>query len=179
MRSMPQQHWPELVEGAIDKVGHGVVHLDVWQHIGRVLAAEFQAERGKGAGCGLLDCPPARNGASEVDVVDLAGAKQGLGLAVRLSTNVLEQALRQPGLVEGGLETFADKQCLGGVFQDHGIAGHQRGNDRVDRSQIRVVPRRDDHDEADRNTAQVAAEAILVIGRRRHRRARWRPIPPL
>ena len=74
-----------------------MVELGVGHDIGRVLAAELQAERGEGAGGGALDPPPALDRAGEVDVVDLARADQPLGLRVG-EDEVLEQPAGQPGL---------------------------------------------------------------------------------
>jgi hypothetical protein len=41
--------------------------------------------------------------------------------------DILEHALRQTGGFEGLGQPFADQQRLGGMFQDHHVAGHQRG----------------------------------------------------
>ena len=89
-----------IVEGAFDQIGDGIVQLDVGQHIGRVLAAEFQAERHEGSRRGLFDGAAAGHRAGEVDMVDLAGAEQSFGLRV-VQHDVLENAFRQPGLLEG------------------------------------------------------------------------------
>ncbi len=67
----------------------------------------------------------------KLTMVDLARAEQLFGLGM-VEHDVLEQALRQAGLVEGLLETFADKQRLRGVLEDHRVAGHQRRHDGVD-----------------------------------------------
>ena len=107
-----------IVEGAFDQIGDGMVELDVGQHIGRVLAAEFQAERHEGSRRGLFDRPPAGHRAGEVDMIDLAGAEQSFGLGV-VQHDVLEDVLRQVGLLEGPGEALADQERLRGVLQDH------------------------------------------------------------
>ena len=106
-----------IEEGAVDQVRDRVVELGVGQHIGRVLAAELQAERREGAGRRLLDRAAAGDRAGEVDVVDLAGADQLLGLRV-VQDEVLEHALRQAGRVEAPGEALADQQRLRGVLED-------------------------------------------------------------
>jgi hypothetical protein len=63
---------PGIEEGTIDEVFDGVVELGVGADIGRILAAELEAERGEGAGSGAFDPAAALDRAGEVDVVDLA-----------------------------------------------------------------------------------------------------------
>ncbi len=77
---------------------------------------------------------------------------------------VLEQALRQSGLIEGILETFGAKRGLGRVFEDDGIASHQRRKDAVDRGQIGIIPRGDDEDDAQGLAADEPGETRLVLG---------------
>ena len=48
------------------------------------------------------------------------------------------------------------------VLEDHRVAGHQRRDDRVDRGEVRVVPRRDHHHDAQRLARDEAGEARLV-----------------
>ena len=132
-----------IEEGAVDQVVDRMVELGVGQHIGRVLAAELEAERHEGAGRRLLDGAAAGDRTGEVDMVDLARAEQLLGLGM-VEHDVLEHALGQAGLVEGLLEALADQQRLRRMLEDDGIAGHQRRHDGVDGGEIGIVPRRDD-----------------------------------
>jgi hypothetical protein len=67
----------------------------------------------------LLDGAPAGHRAGEVDVVDLARAEQLFRLRV-VQHDVLEHALRQPGLLERLGKTLADQQRLRSVLEDHG-----------------------------------------------------------
>ena len=114
-----------IEERAVDQVLDRMIELGVGAHIGRVLAAELEPERGEGAGGGALDGAAAGDRAGEVDVVDLAGADQLLGLLVR-QDEVLEQALGQAGAPERLGEALADEQGLRGVLEDDGVAGEQR-----------------------------------------------------
>ena len=158
-----------IEERAVDEVLDRVVELGVGQHIGRILAAELEAERGEGAGRGALDRLAARDRAGEVDVVDLARADQLLGLGVA-EHEVLEEALRQPGLVGRRLKALADEQRLRRVLQEHRVAGHQRREDRVDGGEVRIVPRRDDQHDAERLALHIAAEARLLLRHERRQR---------
>ena len=47
-------------------------------------------------------------------------------------------------------EALADQQRLRGVLEDHRVARHQRRHDGVDGGEVGIVPRRDDHDDAER-----------------------------
>ena len=88
-----------------------------------------------------------------------------------------EQALGQASAPEGLGDALADEQRLRRVLQDDGVAGEKAGDDGVDRGEVRIVPRRDDHDDADRLARDIAAEAILrrrgvglerLLGQRHH-----------
>ena len=48
------------------------------------------------------------------------------------------------------------------MLEHDGVAGHQRGNDGVDRGEIRVVPRRHDEHDAERFVPDEAREAFLL-----------------
>ena len=63
-----------IVERAVDQILDGMIELGVGPHIGRILAAELEPERGERAGGGALDGAAAGDRAGEIDVVDLAGA---------------------------------------------------------------------------------------------------------
>ncbi len=101
-----------------------MIELGVFSHIGRILAAELEPERGEGAGGGALDGAAAGDRAGEVDVVDPARADQLLGLLVR-QDEIVEEALRQAGAPKRLGDTLADEQGLRRVLQDDGIAGEQ------------------------------------------------------
>ncbi len=104
--------------------------------------------------------PPADR-AGEVDIGDFRGGDH-LRRVVMGQHEMLEQALRQAGGIEGLLEILGAKRRLGGMLQDHGIAGHQRRHHAVDRGEIGIVPGRHDEHDAQRLAVQHAGEAGLV-----------------
>ena len=63
-------------ESAVDKVLDRKFKWRIRADIGRVFAAELQADRRKSAGGGALDSPPAGDRAGEIDMVDAARAEQ-------------------------------------------------------------------------------------------------------
>ena len=85
---------------------------------------------------------------------------QLLGLLMR-HDEIVEQTLGQAGAPKRLGEALADEQRLRGMLQDDRIAGEQAGHDGVDRGEIWIVPRRDDHHDAERFARDVAAEAGL------------------
>ena len=78
---------------------------------------------------------------------------------------MLEQALGQAGVLEGGGEALGAERRLGGMLEDHGIAGHQRRHDAVDRGEIGIVPGCHDEDDAQRLPADETGEAGPRVGR--------------
>ena len=109
--------------------------VGVGAHIGRVVAAEFEAETDEALGGGLHEALAGRHAAGEVHVVDAVGADQPQRIVVR-HLQVLEQALRQAGGLEGGGEALGAEGGLGGMLEDHGVAGHERRHHAVDRGEI-------------------------------------------
>ena len=73
-----------------------MVELGVGAHIGWILAAKLEPDRGEGAGRCALDGAAAGDRAGEIDVVDLAGADELLRLLVR-HDQIVEQTLGQTG----------------------------------------------------------------------------------
>ena len=57
---------------------------------------------------------------------------------------VLEQPVRQAGLVERLGEALADQQRLAACLRITALPAISAGNDRVDRGEVGIVPRRDD-----------------------------------
>ena len=154
---------PRVEERAVDEILDCLRQIGIGAHISRILAAELEPDAGKGAGRGLLDLLPAEHGARDVHLVDLPrrddrrGRRMGQG-------QCLHEALRCAGPVEGLLETLADEQGLRRMFENHGVACHQGGHDRVDCGEIGIVPGRDDEHEAERLARHEAAELILGAG---------------
>ena len=87
-------------------------------------------------------------------------------------TRFWKRPRRQAGALGGFGEALADQQGLRGVLEDHRVAGQQRRDDRVDRGEVRIVPGRDHHHDAERLARDEAGEAGLVgeLLERRERR---------
>lgn len=138
---MPQQLLPGVEEAAVDQVLHRVGQVGIGAHVGRVLATQLQADADEMAGGGAFHHPSTFHRAGEVDLLHLPGGDQCAGLAV-VQHQVVEQPVRQAGAGEGLGEALADQQGLAGVLEQHGVTGHQRRDDGVNRRQVGIVPRR-------------------------------------
>ncbi len=133
---------PDRVDQAFDRaIEIGIVEDDV----GR-LAAKFERQRLAGAGRGFADLAADLGRAGEGDLVDArVGDQRRAGLAV--AGDDVEQAPWQAGLAaEVGEQEGGERGPFGG-FQDHGIAGGQRGGDLPGQHQEWEVP--GDHRAAD------------------------------
>ena len=152
---------PGIVEGAVDDIGDRIVEVGVGPHIGRVLAAEFEAERGEGSGRRALDRLAASDRAGEVHMIDAARGDEP-GRPFMVERDGREQPFRQADAIHRLLESLADQKRLRRVLQQHGVAGEERGDDGIERRQIGVVPRRDHQHHARRRALDHAAEAGLL-----------------
>ncbi|MCY1239334.1 hypothetical protein D9M72_521250 [compost metagenome] len=85
--------------------------------------------------------------------------------------DVLEDVGGNAGLDEGAHHALADEDRLTCMFDDDGVAGHQRRGDRVDRGHVRIVPRRDDEDDAMRLARDAALEAVALLDHQRLQRS--------
>ena len=148
-------------EGAVRQVFDRVVEVRIGPHIGRVLAAQLEADAEEPPGRRLLDAGAAGHRAGEGDEIHFGRSDDLRGRLVR-QVQHLEDAVGQAGLGEGLGDALAAPRCLAGMLQDHRVAGHDRGHDRIDRRQIGVVPRRDRQYHAERNALDVAQEAFLL-----------------
>ncbi len=101
--------------------------------------------------------------AGEGDEIDAVGLHELERLAVA-EMQILEQALGQPGRLEGGGEALGAQRRLRRVLEQHRVAGHQRRHHRVHRGQVRIVPGRDDEDHAQRLAAHEAVKPLLGPG---------------
>ncbi len=81
---------------------------------------------------------------------------------------VRENALRQ--VREGLRQPLAGEQRLARMLQHDRIAGDQRRDDRVDRSQKRIVPRRNDEDDPERLARDRTPEPLAVLDPLRRQR---------
>jgi hypothetical protein len=148
-----------IEERAVDQILDSVTHVGIGTHIGRVLAAELEADADEPAGRGLLDRPAARHRSGEAHHVGKPARDDRRHLVVA-QHQVLEHALGQAGGIERRLEPLGDQQRAGGVLEHHRVAGHQCRHHRVHRRQERVVPGRDRKHHAERLALDVAREAV-------------------
>ena len=155
---------PGIEEGAVDQTFDCEFQIGVCRDIGRILAAEFEAECRERSGRRALHRAPRLDRSGECDMIDMAARDDGFGLAV-LQHDVGEQALGQTDGVERLLEAVADQQCLRGLLEQHRIARDQRRHDRVHGRQIRVVPGRDGEDDAHRLAHDIAFKSRARIDR--------------
>ena len=70
-----------------------------------------------------------------------------------------EQTLGQMGRFHGFGKTLTHQNGLRCGFQDHGIAGHQRGHHGIDRCEIGIIPRRHDEHHAYGRLLNIAGKA--------------------
>ena len=136
-----------------------MLQLGVRPDIGRVLAAQLQAEADEARGGGPLNRVAGRHRAGEGNEVEAVMADQ-IERRLVAQVQVLEQPLGQPGGREGLGEALGRERRLGRVLEDHPIAGHERRHDGVDRGQVGIVPGRDDQDHAERLAPHEAGEAV-------------------
>ena len=147
------------VNQVLDRMGH----VRVGAHVGRVLAAQFQAGADEAAGRGLLHCVTAGDRAGEGDEVDQR-RRHHLRRLLVAAMHELEHAFRQAGFAEAFVVTLGAKRCLVRMLQDHRVAGHDRRHHRVHRGQVRIVPRRQHQHRARRLAPDEAAKALCRTG---------------
>ncbi len=87
-----------------------------------------------------------------------------------IEEHVLEDILRNTCLDKSLNQPLAHQQRLRRMFQDNGIACHQRRSDGVDRRHIRVVPRGDHEHDAMRFTLDTALELVATFDNKRRQR---------
>ncbi len=150
-------------EGAVDQGRDRVVDVGVGAHVTRVLAAQLQPRADEALRGGGLHLVPGLDRAGEGDEVH-PGIADHAKRVLMAEMEVLEHALGQAGLDEGLGEALGAERRLGGVLQHHGVAGHDRRNDGVDRRQVGVVPRRHDENQAQGLAAHETGEALLDFG---------------
>ncbi len=151
---------PRVEEGAVYQVLDGVRHVDVGPDVGRVLAAELEADIDEPAGRRFFHRFPAGHRAGEAHHVGHPACDDVSRLRVA-QHEMLEHSLRQLRPVECLLKPLGDEQRRGGVLQHHRVACHDRRDDRVDGSEVGVVPWREREDHTERLARHIADEAIL------------------
>ena len=108
-------------------------------HVGRILAAKLEAGGRKTMRGGLHDRPSPGNRARETDIRDAWIAHQARSCRMR-KMQILEHARRQAGRGERLREALGTQRRLVRGFQHHGVAGDQRGQHRIHRGQIWIIP---------------------------------------
>ena len=149
-----------IEECAIHQVLNRMHEVRVRSHVGRVVAAQFQASADETVGRGTLNRMPALDRAGEGDEADARVANHALGVGVREVQN-LHYSLGKAGLAEAGGELFRAQRRLGRMFQDHGVARHERRHDAVYGDQVWIVPRGDRQHDAERLATDEARETSL------------------
>ncbi len=91
----------------------------------------------------------------------MRGSRIIAGRGVMGQVNGLQQASRQASFGMRPGKGLRAKRGLLGMFQQHGIPGHEGRHDGIDRRQQGIVPWRDDQHNADRITADEPPEAGL------------------
>ena len=97
MRPMPQQDWPELKNAPSTRFSTACVEVRIRTHVGRIVAAELQADADEALGRRALNRVTALDRARERDEVDARVADHPLGVRVRQVQN-LEHAGGQTGI---------------------------------------------------------------------------------
>ena len=78
----PAAGLPAVEKRSVGEVFDGVVEIGVGPHIGRILAAQLQAEPGEGSAGGDFHRPPAGHRAGEVNLIDGPAGDQTGGAGV-------------------------------------------------------------------------------------------------
>ncbi len=161
-------------EAGADRALGRPVQVGVAQHQDRVLAAQLQRAADQPVGALLGDQLAGRGGAGEADVVG-ALDDRAAELATRTGDDVPE-VLGEAGLLEQLRAEQRGQHGLGVRLGDHGVAGQQRRDAVAQGQRERVVPGRDDADDAlghvvdldpgqDRDRAQLALGVEVAVGR--------------
>ena len=133
---------PGVEEAAVHQVFYRLFEIGVCPHVGRVLAAKFQAHAEEASRGRAFHGPAGFHRSGEINLLHLPAGNDRGGLAM-IEQQVLEQPWRQVGATHGGGKPFAHQQGLRSVFEDDGVAGHQRRDNRVDGGEVGVIPGRD------------------------------------
>ncbi|KAH0294646.1 hypothetical protein KCU62_g241, partial [Aureobasidium sp. EXF-3399] len=78
----------------------------------------------------------------------------------------LDDVLGKTSFVKGSHDLFSDGWCLRRRLDDDTVAGEESGNDRVDKSEVRVLEMREENkNRAQRHLANETPEAFLGLTR--------------
>ena len=141
------------------------VERRVGAHVGRVLAAELETCRDEAlaAAARCTAWPPATEPVKATNATR-ASPITGRDLIV-IDVQVLEDAVGQAGGRERFGVALGDERRLLRHLQDHAVAGEDRRDDRVDRGEPGVVPRREHEHDAERLAPDEALEILLWLDR--------------
>ena len=161
-------------ERGADRALGGLLEVGVAEHQDRVLAAELERAADQPLGAALRDELAGGGRAGEADVV---GARDQLGPDLGAGTgDDLPEVGREAGLLEQLGREQRRQHGLGVGLGDDGVAGQQRREAVAQRHRERVVPGRDDADDAlgdpveldpgeHREDAADAAGVEVLVGR--------------
>ena len=140
------QSWPGRGEAGAHRARGGPAQVGVGGDVHGVLAAELEADADEPLAGGLGHPPAGGRRAGEADVV--GAVDDGLAGGLAVAEHDLQQVLGQPGVLEdlGGGQRGERPLQVGA--QHDGVAGEQGGDGVGDGQAERVVPRRDDADDA-------------------------------
>ena len=148
---------PRVVERAVGEAGRGRFHIGVVADVHRILAAELQLDLDHPACGDRGDLRAGRVRAGEEHAVDRLAQQRGARRAVADDGN--EDVRRDPRFVQHLADVDAgERRVLGGLVEN-GIAGDQRRHENVAADEVRIVPRGDVRDDAER----LVRDALLEL----------------
>ena len=150
---------PGVVTGTIDDAFDRDVEVRVFGYIGRILAAEFEADVEKTL-CGTaVDGSSAGYRAREGDVSDPGVVDDAVG---RLAGDVhRDQQIGHLEIPEGPGKCLTGERRAGTMLERDDVASEQGRDDHVDRNQERVVPGRDVQDHTQRDVLDATMESVF------------------
>ena len=147
-----------VVERAVDQLLDSRVEVGVGAHIGRVLAAELEADADEGAGRRALD--PAAAATEPVKLMKSNAPAISREVCSWRGTGS-EEAVGKAG--RQGLGEPLAGESSGRVLEHDGVARDQRRDDGVDRREKGIVPGRDDQHEAERLAGDKRRKPVAVL----------------
>ena len=136
----PAAALPGVKHGRVGERGNRRIEISIFHHIAGVLAAQFQAQPGKGARCRRFHGTPAADRAGEVDEVEGSLGNQLRG-GVMIEKHILKDIRWHTDRVKSLRHPLAYQQGLRRVLQHHAVARDQSRSHAIDRRHVGVVPR--------------------------------------
>ena len=153
---------PRVEERAVDDVVDRMVERDIGAHVGRVLAAQLESRTDETIGGRALHRVTATHRAREGDERDSLVADHSCDLIV-LDMQILKHTVGQPRRGERFRIPLGHERRLLRHLQNDGIAGQQRGDDRVHRREPGIIPRRQHEHDAERRASNEFMEVVSVL----------------